>query len=143
LEIRLITDEEMERAFYLGSQAFRHGERDDNRAQNWRNDPNRTPMSSYGVYDEGGMQAKVVVIHYRQHFGPHTVIPMGGIAGVVCLPASRGKGYAGTCLKYALERMRDEGEVISALFPFAWEFYRNLGWIGSASGATTRSKQKP
>ena len=118
----------MDRAFYLSSQAFRHGERDDNRVQNWLKDPNRTPDTGYGVYDEGGMQSKVVVQHYKQHFGPDVVIPMGGIAGVASLPASRGKGYAGTCLKYVLERMRDDGEVISALFPFSWQFYRNLGW---------------
>jgi len=128
LEIRVITDPEMERAFYLSAQAFRHGERDDNRFQNWLNDTERSPSTAYGVWDEGGMQAKVVVIHYKQHFGPHGVIPMGGIAGVASLPASRGKGYAGTCLKYVLERMRDDGEVISALFPFAWDFYRKLGW---------------
>src|SRR5689334_13185776 len=94
LEIREISEEEMGRAFYLGSQAFRNGARDDNRLPNWLNDPNRSLSSHYGVWDEGGLQAKVVINHYKQHFGPDVVIPMGGIAGVASLPASRGKGYA-------------------------------------------------
>ncbi|HLV81992.1 MAG TPA: GNAT family N-acetyltransferase, partial [Chthonomonadaceae bacterium] len=50
------------------------------------------------------------------------------IAGVACLPASRGRGYAGAGLKYALERMREAGQILSALFPFSWDYYRRFGW---------------
>jgi predicted acetyltransferase len=82
----------------------------------------------FGVYDAAGLQAKVVVIPYKQIFGTQFIAPMGGIGNVACLPASRGKGYAGACLRHALGYMRENGMYLSALYPFSWEFYRRLGW---------------
>ncbi|MCW3100647.1 MAG: GCN5-related N-acetyltransferase [Chthonomonadaceae bacterium] len=128
MEMREITEDELQEAFLLSAQAFGQGGRDDDFAANRRNDPNRLPSTSYGLWDAQGLQAKVSIIHYRQHFGPSCVFPMGGIGGVVSLPASRGKGYAGTMLRHALEKMRENGEFVSDLFPFNWEFYRRLGW---------------
>lgn len=128
MEIREITDDELQEAFLLSAQAFGQGGRDDNFATNRRNDPNRQSATTYGLWDDQGMQAKVTINHYRQHFGPDCVFPMGGIGGVVSLPASRGRGYAGTLLRLALEKMRENGEIVSDLFPFSWEFYRRLGW---------------
>jgi len=128
MEIREITEDEIQDAFLLSAQAFSQGGRDDDFATNRRNDPNRLPSTTYGLWDQHGLQAKVAVIHYRQHFGPDCVFPMGGIGGVVCLPASRGRGYAGIMLRHALDKMRESGEFVSDLFPFSWEFYRRLGW---------------
>ncbi len=128
MELREITDAELQEAFVLGTQAFNQGARDDDFARDRLKDPNRLPATSYGLWDEHGLQAKVNIIHYRQHFGPDCVFPMGGIAGVACLPASRGRGYAGIVLRHALEKMRDNGEFVSTLFPFSWEFYQRLGW---------------
>jgi predicted acetyltransferase len=128
MEIRELTDDELQEAFLLSSQAFGQGERDDDFAQKRLKDPNRRPATSYGLWDQQGLQAKVAIIHYRQHFGPDCVLPMGGIGGVVCLPASRGRGYAGILLRHALENMRENGELVSDLFPFSWEFYGRLGW---------------
>ena len=128
MEIREIRDDEMEAAFYVGAQAFMQGSRD----MSGINNPNRPTRVPYGVWDEAGLQAKVSVIQYRVHMGPDVVLPMGGIAGVACLPASRGKGYAGAGMRFALERMRDAGQVVSTLYPFHWDFYRKLGyeWMG-------------
>ncbi len=142
MEIREITDDELQEAYYLGTQAFGHGERDDNFAENRRKDPNRLPSTSYGIWDAEGLQAKATVIHYQQQFGPNCVFSMGGIAGVVSLPASRGRGYAGKILRHTLEQMREKGEFVSDLFPFSWEFYGRLGWawVGKRSDyvVTTR-----
>jgi predicted acetyltransferase len=128
MEIREITDDELQEAYLLSAQAFRQGVREDDFAQNRRADPNRLPSTAYGIWDDQGLQAKVSIIHYQQHFGPDCVFPMGGIGGVVSLPASRGRGYAGKMLRHALEKMRENGEFVSDLFPFNWEFYRRLGW---------------
>jgi len=113
MQIRAIKDEENLDAFALNAQAFTFGDRD----ASWLNHPNRTPCATYGVWDENGLQAKVVVLSYRMHLGPEVVVPMGGVAGVSCLPASRGRGYASACMKYALERMREAGQVVSRSFP--------------------------
>lgn len=128
MEIREMTDAELQEAYLLSAQAFSGGRRNDNFAVERLKDPNRLPATTYGLWDKQGLQAKVAVIHYRQHFGPDCVLPMGGIGGVVCLPASRGKGYASILLRHALEKMRDSGESVSSLFPFSWEFYGRLGW---------------
>lgn len=128
MELREITDSELQEAFLLSAQAFGNGARDDNGGPSRLNNPNRLPVTSYGLWDTGGLQAKVAVIHYNQHFGPDCIFPMGGIGGVACLPASRGRGYAGILLRHALEKMRENGEFVSALFPFSWEFYGRLGW---------------
>jgi predicted acetyltransferase len=123
MEIRPVPHAEIETMIYLSAQAFRNGHR-----QPYVPDPNYEPRDVFGVYDARGLQAKVVVIPYQTHLGPDVVVPMGGIAGVACLPASRGRGYVGQCLDYTLERMREKGQVISLLFPFAWDFYRRYGW---------------
>ena len=124
MEIRILTDDDRVDAFYLSSQAFMHGNRD----MSWINNPNRDTTVAYGIWDEAGLQAKVVVVSYRVHLGAEVVVPMGGIAGVACLPASRGRGYAGAGLRHALAQMREAGQVISTLFPFSWDYYRRFGW---------------
>lgn len=124
MEIRQIREEEIEASLYLASQAFFHGQRDISRFL----PPDRSSMAGFGVWDEGGMQAQVIVLRFQVHMGPKVTLPMGGIAGVCCLPASRGKGYAGACLHYSLERMREAGQSVSMLYPFSWEYYRQYGW---------------
>src|SRR5579871_4818857 len=128
MQIRTITTEEMREATYLSAQAFGRGARDPEGKRQWWEEPDREEYTAYGVWDEEGLQTKVVVIHFQQQFGPDVVLPMGGIADVACLPAARGKGYAGACLKRSLEGMRENGQVVSTLFPFSWEYYRRLGW---------------
>jgi predicted acetyltransferase len=124
VEIREVREDEREAAYYIGSQAFRQGARDNS----MMNRPDQLPRVTFGVWDAAGMQAKVTILAYRVYLGPDVVVPMGGVAGVACLPASRGKGYAGKCLKYSMERMRDAGQVVSTLFPFSFDYYDRFGW---------------
>jgi predicted acetyltransferase len=128
VEIRLIGDDEVQDAYYLSAQAFRCGARDDNFAAKRQADLDKPDTVGIGVFDEAGLQAKVMVIAYEEVFDTRFVAPMGGIGGVACLPASRGKGYAAAGLKHALEIMKDSGQYLSALYPFSWAFYRTLGW---------------
>ena len=132
MEIREILEDEREAAFYLGSQAFSQGSRDMGRMDH----PDRPARSSFGVWDSAGLQAAVSVIKYNIHLGAEATVPMGGVAGVACLPASRGKGYAGACMKFALERMRDEGQAVSTLFPFSYHYYDKLGWAWTGTKRT-------
>ncbi len=125
MEIRELRADEQETATYIGRQAFAHGSRG---GTGWHADPNCPTLTSLGVFDEAGMQARLNIIHYRVHLGANVVMPMGGIGGVACLPASRGKGYTGKLLQAALAQMRDLQMPLSSLFPFSWEFYRRYGW---------------
>ena len=55
------------------------------------------------------MQARVSIIHYAVHLGADVIVPMGGIGGVSCLPASRGKGYVGRLLDASLAKYARAG----------------------------------
>lgn len=124
MEIREIRQDEMELAFYLRTQAFHGGSRDMSGMQH----PDRLMETIHGLWDEAGLQCKVNVIDYRVQMGPNVIVPMGGIGGVACLPAARGKGYAATLLRHSLVRMREAGQLTSVLFPFSFDFYAKLGW---------------
>ncbi len=128
MEIRPLGPEDEERSAYLGRQAFAYGERDLSRAAARKSHPH----DAFGIFDEGGLQARVVVQHYHCYLGDKVVAPIGGIAGVTCAPDRRGRGYATAGMKHALELMRDSGQYISTLFPFSWDYYRTLGyeWVG-------------
>lgn len=98
-----------------------------------RQDPTReedfpVPMTAYGVFDDEGLQAQVCILSHHVYMGPEVVLPMGGIAGVACLPAARGHGYVRAAMIRALEHMREQGQPVSTLFPFSFDFYRQLGW---------------
>lgn len=136
MEIRELRDDEREAAFYVGSQAFANGNRDMSRIDH----PDRRPRTTFGLWDESGLQAMASIIPFQTHFGRDITIPMGGVAGVACLPASRGKGYAGDCLKHALRHMREERLVVSTLFPFSFDFYDRLGWAWTG---VTRTYEVP
>lgn len=125
--IRTIEKDDIEAALKVWSQAFEHGGRN---LDGWRSLAENPPEGTFGcgVFDDDGLQATTVVNHYRIHLGPDAIVTMGGIGAVACLPAKRGKGYAGAVLKYSLEQMRDRGILTSFLFPFSWAYYRQFGW---------------
>jgi predicted acetyltransferase len=64
---------------------------------------------------------------YRQFFGGKAV-PMGGLASVAVDPYARGRGVATALLDRALVRLREAGQVVSALFPSVPPLYRARGW---------------
>ena len=55
-------------------------------------------------------------------------IPMGGIAAVACPPEHRRKGATSRLLTESLHRMHSQGQAISMLYPFNYQFYRRYGW---------------
>ena len=114
--------------FAVWAQAFEGGSAD---TSGWESDIEEIaagdPMP-YGIFDENGLQAAVLINAYEAHFGPDVILKMGGVGGVACLPASRGKGYARAGIRHALEQMRDAGQVVSTLYPFSFAYYRKFGW---------------
>jgi predicted acetyltransferase len=82
----------------------------------------------HGVYVGGELVAALGIRPYQAHWGENVVLPLGGIAGVATRPEARGKGYVDALLRHSLRVMKDAGQVVSALYPFAWAFYRRYGW---------------
>jgi predicted acetyltransferase len=132
MNIRKLTDEEWELQYPVWSQAFEHGDREMAQWREWDRD-NGDRQAVYGIFDEAGLQATFSLVDMHVHMGPELILPMGAVNGVAVLPASRGKGYAGAGVRHLLERMRENGQVVSVLEPFSWDFYHNLGyaWIGA------------
>ncbi len=74
------------------------------------------------------------VMPWGQFFGGRSV-PMGAVASVAVRPDQRGRGIAPRLLARSVERMHEQGLVISTLHPATTRFYRGLGWeIGGEFG---------
>lgn len=81
----------------------------------------------FGVMDEDQIAAKLHLIPLEISFGDQ-IYSMGGIAGVATYPQYRRNGYVRAMLKHVLEKMREDGHVVSMLHPFSVPFYRKFGW---------------
>ena len=55
-------------------------------------------------------------------------VPFGGVAGVSSLPEHRGEGNIANMFVYALQYMKDNNMILSGLGPFAFQFYRKMGY---------------
>jgi predicted acetyltransferase len=85
------------------------------------------PEQVWGYFDEGRLAAKLTILDF--HIWLHgESFAMGGIAGVATWPEYRRKGMVGQLLKQALRTMKEAGQSISFLHPFAFSFYRKYGW---------------
>ena len=60
------------------------------------------------------------------------LVPMGGVSAVSCLPEARRKGYVGQLLRHSLEKMRESGTPLSALYTPHPALYRKYGWMTAA-----------
>src|SRR5580692_3638195 len=49
--------------------------------------------------------------------------------GVATLPLARRRGYASALVTRLLDQMRDEGHVVSTLYPFRPSFYERFGYV--------------
>jgi predicted acetyltransferase len=65
-----------------------------------------------------------------------TVYPMAGVAGVATLPQARRRGYARALVTGLLDRMRDSGHPVAALYPFRPSFYERFGFAGLPAART-------
>jgi predicted acetyltransferase len=54
---------------------------------------------------------------------------MVGFADVSTHPEARRKGYSRALIRHVFEQMRQEGDVLSSLYPFRESFYERLGYV--------------
>ncbi len=116
----------MNHAFGSGRVAVPPAEGDNEEAAR---DP--VPKVQLGAFASGDdLRASLTICAFDIHW-PGAVggfLPMGGIAGVASWAEARGRGYVDALLCESLRNMRDAGQVVSALYPFAWNFYKRYGW---------------
>ena len=58
------------------------------------------------------------------------VMPMGGISGVASMPAGRRSGHVRELMNHSIKVMREDGQPVSALYPFRESFYERFGYTG-------------
>lgn len=122
MEIRPLSQDDLDQGRALASIAFNRGHRKTPRPDDERHLP-----GAYGLFDDHRLQAAARAIPFEVYFGGQ-VVKMGGVADVMCHPASRRRGYAGMLVRRLLEHMKEEGQTLSCLFPFSYIYYRKLGW---------------
>lgn len=78
--------------------------------------------------DEAGRVVSALGAYpYEVRFDGH-VVGMGGIGGVCTLPEMRRRGCVRALFEAALADMFDRGQVLSALYPFSVNYYRQFGY---------------
>ncbi|HEK9099081.1 GNAT family N-acetyltransferase [Bacillus pfraonensis] len=81
----------------------------------------------FGVLESDHLAAKLHLLPLEINIGDE-IFKMGGIAGVATYPEYRRSGHVKELLKYALQKMKQDGFSVSMLHPFAVSFYRKYGW---------------
>lgn len=80
-----------------------------------------------GAFEDGKLLSQMALMDFTMYIN-EVPFAMGGIGGVATWPEERRKGLVAKQLVWALEAMRERGQSISALAPFAFGFYRKYGW---------------
>lgn len=90
----------------------------------------KTEIEDYtilGWMENNELAAKIHIIPFECYMNSH-VFKMGGIASVATWPEYRRQGMIKHLLYRSLLEMKKEGQTISFLAPFAFDFYRKFGW---------------
>lgn len=85
------------------------------------------PAVKWAAIVDGQFAAQAAVLDLHTYIGG-TRFAMGGVAGVATWPEYRRQGLVAKLLVHALEQMKNKGQSISFLHPFAFAFYRKFGW---------------
>jgi predicted acetyltransferase len=103
------------------------------------------PEGTIGLFEGTQLRAALTVRDFDVYWGSAGTRAMGGIAGVATWAEARGRGLVDRLLVESLVRMRAKGQSVSALYPFAWAFYRKYGWdwVGERANITLPLRELP
>ena len=130
IESRSARPEELDRVYYVVAYSFSADRSERGRQQMMHVEELARPATV--LLEDGEIVASLKVY-------PFTVlvngapVPMGGVSAVSCLPEARRKGHVGRLLRHALEKMRESGTALSALYTPHPALYRKYGWMTAAS----------
>jgi predicted acetyltransferase len=127
---RLAPEERLTTSFPLQVYSFDETPRPAEDAQSMRDwlpfqEGNRTLVAEA----DGTTLACVSGIPMRQNLRG-AVLPMAGVAGIASHPLARRQGHVRELMHRLLDEMRDEGHMLSALYPFRPSFYERFGYVG-------------
>lgn len=122
-----ITADQLETVIGIRSRSFGHlsaGSREE-----WLRDAHEFIEGGrfFGVMDGAELVAAARIWDFKQWWAGQAV-RMAGVAGVVVSPEYRGRGVGSLLMRGTLERSRDLGFPVSALYPATVVVYRQLGY---------------
>ncbi|WP_199614843.1 GNAT family N-acetyltransferase [Paenibacillus alkalitolerans] len=123
-EIRILRQDETEEAMRLSEFAFQFELSPEERAERAAT---VKPEQQWGYFEEGRLAAKLVLLDFETWIHGR-LFEMGGLAGVATWPEYRRQGFVAQLLRHTLATMRERGQTVSFLYPFAFAFYRKYGW---------------
>lgn len=118
-----------EAGFLLGEYAFTSTPRTLSEEDIARRQAGRDADRMFMSYVNDQAVAKVNVIPMSTNVRG-VVVPMGGVSGVASMPAARRGGHIRELLNLAIKDMHDQGEAVSALYPFKSSYYEKFGYAG-------------
>ncbi|KRE57618.1 GNAT family N-acetyltransferase [Paenibacillus sp. Soil750] len=122
--IRLLKKDDFQDSLALSEFAFQYTvlpeERDEKLAV-------MASQQTLGYFVEDRLAAKLTILELETWVNGKA-FDMGGIAGVATWPEYRRQGMVGQLLSRALQTMKESGQILSFLAPFAFAFYRKYGW---------------
>ncbi|OGT25308.1 MAG: hypothetical protein A2Z17_04450 [Gammaproteobacteria bacterium RBG_16_66_13] len=127
LEIRPITDDEVEQAEFITTYSFNSPDRRDLAQAVERSRRFFRTEWSLASFEDGEMTAFLRVLPSAMHVNGRG-LSFGAVAPVVSLPQHRRKGHVGALLRRALADMRERGQVLSGLHTPHPALYRRYGW---------------
>ncbi len=116
--------EELEAFFRLSEFAFQFERSDEERQKEIAEADHR---DFWACFEDGKLTAKLRLIPFHTWVGGK-LFALGGIASVSTWPEYRRQGFVADLLRNSLKVMRENGQMLSGLNPFAFAFYRKYGW---------------
>jgi predicted acetyltransferase len=123
-QIRRLKAEELDESFALSEFAFQYELSPEDRAERM-GQVNLNQL--WGYFMDGKLASKLTILDFQTWINGKS-FAMGGIAGVATWPEYRRNGMVGKLLRHALQVMKEQGQTVSFLHPFAFAFYRKYGW---------------
>ena len=127
VEIRPITEEEIERSAFISAYAFNSRDRRDLTEAVERSRRFYPLGWSLASFEDGEMTAFMRVVPFAMRINGRG-LSFGAVGPVVSLPEHRRKGHVGALLRQALTNMRENGQVLSGLHTPHPMLYRRYGW---------------
>lgn len=81
----------------------------------------------YGAFQKDSLMSQVIV-RPMEIYLHGKLFSMGGIGYVSSYPENRGGGDIAQLMKLSLEKMNEQGQLLSYLAPFSYPFYRKYGY---------------
>lgn len=131
LEIRRIPPEHVEQSAELLTYVFQVTNKDlaqikGESINEWKR-PVLDQCEALGWYRDDKLVSQLVVYPFSVNIHGRA-FKMGGVTGVGTYPEYAGLGLMNDLMKQSLQKMKDQGQTISYLFPYSIPYYRKKGW---------------